>query len=56
MSQQEQQQNRVKIELTPEQRQQIKDACGEEVSGFEFSAEELEDRVAPLMVKMSFSH
>ncbi|MEX2281292.1 MAG: hypothetical protein WEE89_02265 [Gemmatimonadota bacterium] len=52
---QQQQKNTVKIELTEQQRKQIKDACGEEFSSFEFSAEQLEDRVAPLMSKVRFS-
>ena len=43
--------NRVKIELTPEQRKQIKEASGEEVSTIEFTVEQLEDRVAPVMSK-----
>ena len=40
---------RVKIELTPEQRKQIKDASGEEITTLEFTAEELENRVAPMI-------
>ncbi|MEX2284574.1 MAG: hypothetical protein WEE89_18950 [Gemmatimonadota bacterium] len=45
--------NVVKIELTELQRKQIKDASGEEISSLEFSADQLEDRVAPLIIKMS---
>ena len=38
----------VKIQLTEEQKKQIKQTVGEEVSSFEISAEQLEDRVAPI--------
>ena len=38
----------VKIQLTEEQKKQIKQTVGEEVSSLEISAEQLEDRVAPL--------
>ena len=38
----------IRIELTPEQRKQIKDASGEEVFSVEFSIQELEERVAPV--------
>jgi hypothetical protein len=48
-----QQPNIVKIQLTEQQRKQIKEASGEEISSLEFSADQLEDRVAPLIVKMS---
>jgi hypothetical protein len=41
----------VKIQLTEEQRKQIKEACGEEISSFEISAEQLEDRIAPARMK-----
>ena len=39
----------LRIELTPEQQKQIKDASGEEITFVEFTAQELEERVAPLM-------
>lgn len=39
---------RVRIELTPEQKKQIKEASGEDVNAIEFTAQELEDRIAPL--------
>jgi hypothetical protein len=42
---------RVVIELTPEQKKQIKEASGEDVSSFEFTLQELEERVAPMRVK-----
>jgi hypothetical protein len=42
---------RIRVELTTEQKQQIKDASGEEVSILEFTAQELEERIAPRAVK-----
>ena len=45
----EQKQNRIRIELTDEQKQQIKQASGEEVSALEFSRDELEQRIAPVI-------
>lgn len=38
----------VRIELTDEQRAKIKDATGKDANAIEFSAEELEERVAPI--------
>jgi hypothetical protein len=43
--------SRIRVELTTEQKQQIKDASGEEVSVLEFTAQELEERIAPRSVK-----
>ena len=40
---------RIRIELTTEQRKQIKEASGEDVTALEFTAQELESRIAPLM-------
>jgi len=40
---------RIRIELTAEQKKQIKDASGEEVSALEFSGQELEERIAPMI-------
>jgi hypothetical protein len=37
----------VKIELTPEQREQIKRATGKEVSEVELTPQALEERIAP---------
>jgi hypothetical protein len=42
---------RIRIELTNEQRQQIKAQSGEDVSALEFTAQELEQRIAPLIFK-----
>jgi len=44
-------QSRIRVELTPEQRKVIKDASGEEVTTLEFTAQELEERIAPRMQK-----
>ena len=41
----------VRIELTPDQKKQIKDASGQEVEALEFTQEELEQRVAPVSIK-----
>jgi len=43
--------DRIRIELTDEQRKQIKQASGEEVSVLEFTRDELEQRIAPLVWK-----
>lgn len=40
-------QDRIRIELTSEQIQRIKETSGHEISALEFSAEELEQRIAP---------
>jgi len=38
---------RIRIELTEEQKQKIKQASGEEISVIEFTMQELEERIAP---------
>ncbi|MEN8375744.1 MAG: hypothetical protein ABFS34_09870 [Gemmatimonadota bacterium] len=38
----------VRIELTEEQRNKIRQATGKDANAIEFSAEELEERVAPI--------
>jgi len=42
---------RIRIELTEEQKKQIKEASGEDVTALEFSQKELEQRVAPVIIK-----
>ena len=42
---------RIRIELTEEQKQQIKRVSGEIVTSLEFSREELEQRIAPATKK-----
>ena len=39
---------KVRIDLTEEQRQQIKAQSGKDTEALEFNAEELEQRIAPL--------
>jgi hypothetical protein len=39
---------RIRIELTAEQKKQIKETSGEDVEAIELTAQELEDRIAPL--------
>jgi hypothetical protein len=41
---------RIRIDLTPEQQRQLKEAAGHDVSVLEFSIEELEQRIAPSSV------
>jgi hypothetical protein len=38
---------RIRIELTAEQKKQIKESSGEDVEAIELTAQELEDRIAP---------
>jgi len=42
---------RIRIELTDEQRKQIKETAGREIGALEFAVEELEQRIAPLTVR-----
>jgi hypothetical protein len=44
-------QTRVRIELTPEQRKHVQSATGEHIDTLEFTVEELEQRVAPAVLK-----
>jgi hypothetical protein len=37
----------VRIELTDEQRRQLEEATGKQATAIEFTAEELEERIAP---------
>ncbi len=39
--------DKIRIELTEEQKAQIREATGKEASAVELTAEELEDRVSP---------
>lgn len=38
----------IRIELTDEQKKQIKDASGQDVQALEITAQELEQRIAPM--------
>jgi hypothetical protein len=42
---------RIRIELTEEQRKQVKEAGGKEITAIELTLQELEDRIAPLHFK-----
>jgi len=44
------QKDRIRIELTEEQKKQIKDASGEDVTALELSPQELEQRIAPIIM------
>jgi len=39
--------DKIRIELTEEQKNQLREATGKEASAIELTAEELEDRVSP---------
>lgn len=45
-----QEEPRIRIELTHEQRKQIKEASGEDVTAIEFTARQLEQRIAPSLI------
>jgi uncharacterized small protein (DUF1192 family) len=47
----QQQQQRFRIELTEEQKRQVKEASGQDVTALEFSVQELEARIAPVYLK-----
>lgn len=49
----EQKKNPVRLQLTDEQKQQIRQATGQDADSIEFDAEELEDRVAPAKIDLS---
>jgi uncharacterized small protein (DUF1192 family) len=40
--------DQIRIELTPEQKANIRNATGKDAEAVEFSVEELEERIAPL--------
>jgi len=43
--------SRIRIELTDDQRKQIKETAGREISALEFAVEELEQRIAPITAR-----
>lgn len=47
-------QKRIRIELTNEQRTLVKERTGIEVPSVELTAEELEDRIAPESISFNF--
>jgi uncharacterized small protein (DUF1192 family) len=40
--------NSVRLKLTPEQQQQVKEAIGKDAEALELTVEELEERIAPV--------
>lgn len=44
---------RIKLELTPEQQNQVREVTGADASAIEFSVEELEERIAPVSLGIS---
>lgn len=47
--QQQQSKAPVRIELTEEQRKQVRETTGKDASTLEFTAHELEERIAPML-------
>ena len=45
---------RIRIELTEEQKKEVKEASGKDVSTLEFTAQELEERIAPMLSNKKF--
>jgi hypothetical protein len=45
------QKNQFRIELTPEQKSQVRHATGKDAEAVELSVEELEERIAPMKLK-----
>jgi uncharacterized small protein (DUF1192 family) len=43
----------LRIQLTPEQKAQVKDATGKDAEAVELSVEELEERIAPAKKRIS---
>lgn len=41
----------IRIQLTPEQQERVRRLTGEEVDAFSFTAEELEERIAPRLAQ-----
>lgn len=42
----------IRIQLTEEQKQQIRETIGQEATGLEFSVQELEERITPRTMVM----
>jgi hypothetical protein len=51
---QKNQKNTVRIELTEEQRKQLRDQTGQELDTVELTVEQLEDRIAPRSIGTFF--
>jgi hypothetical protein len=48
--------DQIRIELTPEQKAQVRKATGKDAEAVELSVEELEDRIAPISVNIHRKH
>ena len=42
----------IRLDLTPEQRQQVRQALGKEAQAIDLTVEELEERIAPISKEM----
>lgn len=51
MERTEEKNDKIRIELTDAQKKQIKEQAGSDVQALEFTAKELEERIAPLGIK-----
>ncbi|MBA2243582.1 MAG: hypothetical protein H0W11_01375 [Gemmatimonadetes bacterium] len=49
--QQQQQKSPVRIELTEQQRQQVRETTGKDAVTLEFTAQQLEERIAPMRAR-----
>lgn len=50
-----QEKDRIRIELTEEQRKRVQETTGQDATAIEFTAEELEERIAPAKMFDRFS-
>lgn len=48
-------QETVRIELTDEQKQQLRERTGQDANAIEFSVQELEERIAPTLIDQRLS-
>ena len=46
--------NFVRLELTPEQKEQVRNSIGREADAIELSARELEERIAPMIRRYEY--
>ncbi len=51
MERKENRKNQVRIELTEEQKQKIRQQTGKDAAALEFTADELEERIAPRVLQ-----
>lgn len=50
----EQQPTPIRIELTDDQARKVKEASGQSVTALEFSVQELEERIAPSTISVTY--